>query len=59
MVISKWMYTVCPVREKMLVETFSETFKLRAVRYGMSVELVPVIRPVSGRNVNKNDMTTL
>jgi hypothetical protein len=35
---------------------FPETFKHHAVRYGMSVELAPVIRPVSGRNVNKNDM---
>jgi hypothetical protein len=39
-----------PVRYSISAEQFSETFKLRAVRDGMSAELVPVIRPVSGRN---------
>ncbi|MDR1381500.1 MAG: hypothetical protein LBJ47_08495, partial [Tannerella sp.] len=38
MVISKWKYTVCPCRDKPSAEKFSETFKRRAVRYGMSVE---------------------
>jgi hypothetical protein len=36
--ISKLEYTICPVRDKMSAEKFSETFKLRAARYGMSVE---------------------
>jgi triphosphoribosyl-dephospho-CoA synthetase len=31
-------YTIYPAKDKMLVEKFSETFLLRAVRYGMSVE---------------------
>jgi hypothetical protein len=35
MVISNLKYTICPVRDKMLVEKFPATFMLRAVRYGM------------------------